>query len=163
RRLHRGHVGAGAAGPDRGPQRLAHAGRRGLRRRRLSGQPAARRARGGGAPGEIETAELHAPGIQVAATAPAVVRVVVGFTTALAGWRLVVCFTSFLLAFHFTDLEAAVPWASKIGLVGCIVMAQVGFLVGSAAAIRVRRSIGEEQIIVAALAVVGGTGVLTAL
>jgi MFS family permease len=101
-------------------------------------------------PDEAEVAELHAPGIQAAATALSVVRVVVGFTT-------------FLLAFHFKDLEPTDPWGSKIGLVGCVVLAQVGFLLGSFVAIRMRRVVAEEQIIVGALAVIGGAGILTSL
>ena len=101
-------------------------------------------------PDEAEIAELHAPGIQAAATALSVVRVVVGFTT-------------FLLAFHFKDLEPTDPWGSKVGLVGCVVLAQVGFLLGSFVAIRMRRAVAEEQIIVGALALIGGAGILTSL
>jgi MFS family permease len=101
-------------------------------------------------PGEIETEELHAPGIQAASVAMSIVRIVVGFTT-------------FLLAFHFKNLEEADPLGSRVGLVGCVVLAQVGFLLGSAVATRVRRAIVEEQIIVAALAVMGVFGFVTSV
>jgi hypothetical protein len=100
--------------------------------------------------GVSETAELHGPGITAAATAVSAIRVVVGFTT-------------FLLAFHFKDLESVDAWDSRVGLVACVVMAQAGFLLGSAVAGRVRRFMGEEQIIVGALAVLAVVGVLTSV
>jgi hypothetical protein len=101
-------------------------------------------------PDAAETEELTAPGIQAAAAALSVVRVVVGFTT-------------FLLAFHFKNLEEVDAWGSRVGLVGCVVVAQAGFLLGSAVAIRVRRAIVEEQIILAALALIGVVGLLTSV
>jgi hypothetical protein len=100
--------------------------------------------------GASETAELHGPGITAAATAVSAIRVVVGFTT-------------FLLAVHFKDLESVDAWDSRVGLVACVVMAQAGFLLGSAVAGRVRRFMGEEQIIVAALGVLAVVGVLTSV
>ena len=99
---------------------------------------------------DAETAELHGPGITAAASALSAARVVVGFTT-------------FLLAFHFKELESVEPWDSRVGLVACVVTAQVGFLLGSAVAPHARRYLGEEQMIVAALGVLAAVGVLTSL
>jgi hypothetical protein len=101
-------------------------------------------------PDEDETAELHGPWIQAASVALSAVRVVVGFTT-------------FLLAFHFKELEQVDVWDSRVGLVLCVAVAQIGFLLGSVAAIRARRMVHEEQIIVAALVVIGLVGLLTSL
>ncbi len=99
---------------------------------------------------EVETTELHSIGIRYGAVAISVSRVAVGFVT-------------FMLAFHFKDLEETDSWGSKAGLVGSLVGAEIGFLIGAAVAPRIRRLISEEQIIMVSLAVTVVAGLLTAL
>ncbi len=103
------------------------------------------------APADVaETTELHSYSIRYGAVAISVSRVAVGFLT-------------FMLAFHFKDLEETDSWGSKAGLIGSIVGAEIGFLVGAAVAPRIRKVMSEEQIIMVSLAVTVVAGLLTAL
>jgi Na+/melibiose symporter-like transporter len=99
---------------------------------------------------EVETTELHSPGIRHASVALSVIRVVVGLLT-------------FMLAFHFKNLEETDAWASRVGLVGSLLAAEIGFLLGAAVAPKVRRFMHEEHIIMVSLAAMGVLGLLTAL
>jgi len=101
-------------------------------------------------PDIVETTELHSPGIRHASVALSVIRVVVGLLT-------------FMLAFHFKNLEETDAWGSRAGLVGSLLAAEVGFLLGAAAAPKLRRVVHEEHIIMLSLAFMGTVGLLTAL
>lgn len=90
-----------------------------------------------------EEHELQGSSIRHASTAIMLTRAAVGFLT-------------FMLAFFFKDSD------SKIGLVGSVVGAQAGFMIGAFLAPRIRRMLSEEQIITAALGVITLAGLLTA-
>ncbi len=99
---------------------------------------------------EAEITELRTAGIRHAAQAVSLIRGTVGFLT-------------FLLAFHFKDLEATDSTASKVGLIGCVVGAQVGFMLGAAVAPPLRRQLPEERMLMGSLGLTTIAGLLTAL
>lgn len=90
-----------------------------------------------------EEHELQGASIRHASTAIMLTRFTVGFLT-------------FMLAFFFKDAD------SKVGLVGSVVGAQAGFMIGAFLAPRIRRMLSEEQIITVALGVIALAGLLTA-
>ena len=99
---------------------------------------------------EAEISELRTAGIRHAAQAVSLIRGTVGFLT-------------FLLAFHFKDLEATDSTASKVGLVGCVVGAQIGFMLGAAVAPPLRKQLPEERMLMGSLGLTTIAGLLTAL
>jgi MFS family permease len=120
-----------------------------------------------------ETAELHAPGIVLAAQSMAVLRGLVGFL-------------SFLVAFEFrggkkgVDIEplgaasgAASAVVRKIDVLGdpaapawhfgvVVAAAGIGALAGARIAPRLRKSVSEEQIILGVLALTAAAGLIAA-
>jgi hypothetical protein len=99
---------------------------------------------------EAEITELRTAGIRHAAQAISLTRGTVGFLT-------------FMLAFHFKNLEAFDSTASKIGLVGSVVGGQLGFMVGAAIAPPIRRQLSEERMLMVSLGTITVAGLLTAL
>ena len=93
-------------------------------------------------PDEVERAELRGIGILLAASSVAVVRFIVGFL-------------AFLLAFYAKEEDLAAL------LVVAAVFGQGGFLLGSVLGPVLRRRLVEERIIIAALAAIVGTALLT--
>jgi MFS family permease len=93
---------------------------------------------------EAEREELRSAGIVLASSAMGLLRGIVGFL-------------SFMLAFGFKDRDAPL-W--QLGLVATF--AQFGFFVGALLAPRIRRLLSEERILIGALALTVGAGVLCA-
>ena len=89
-------------------------------------------------------AELHEPGVRLAATSMAVMRGVVGFVT-------------FLVAFSFRRDGAPSWWFGVV-----LATSALGSLAGAAIAPRLRRWVREEAILTGSLGLVAGAGLLAA-